>query len=96
MLKKRTLTFNLDHRYTVVLDPAEVFPEDPGQGTPAMVYGPGNASGTFFCAMGEGELVCGPVDHELPSNVMRWLESIAGEVDTFLNSATAEAQSNAA
>lgn len=96
MLKKRTITFNLDHRYTVVLDPAEVFPEDPGQGTPAMVYGPGNASGTFNCAMGEGELVCGPVDHELPSNVMCWLESIAGEVDTFLNKATEEAQRHAA
>jgi hypothetical protein len=39
-----------------VLDSAEIFPDDPGQGTPAMVH-KGSASSTYWCACGEGELL---------------------------------------
>jgi hypothetical protein len=37
------------------LDSAEIFPDDPGQGTPAMVY-LGNHSATYWWATGEGSL----------------------------------------
>lgn len=39
----------------IVLDASEIFPDDPGNGTPAMVYLPfGRGSATYWCAQGEG------------------------------------------
>lgn len=89
MLKKKTLTCRADPRYTVVLDPAEAFPEDPGQGTPSMLYGPDDTSATFFCALDTGEI---DGTQEIPSNVYRWLEFISDEVDEFVGRAFDEAR----
>lgn len=39
----------------IVLDAKEIFPSDPGNGTPAMVYLPfGRGHATYWCAQGEG------------------------------------------
>lgn len=73
----RTLTCPSDSRYRLELDPTQVFPDDPGQGTPAMVYGPRDSSGTYQAATSYGELACGPTVEPLPASVQRWLDSDA-------------------
>lgn len=76
--------------YKIVLDFNEAVPDDPGAGTPAMVYGPKDASGTFFCALETGEIdPCSP--HQLPSAVSAWLERMAEHVDEYLDLAFASA-----
>ena len=74
---KTTLTCPADRRFTLVMDPTEIFPDDPGNGTPLMVYGPRGASGTFDCALNTGELSCGDRDLDLPQDVLNWLASDA-------------------
>lgn len=69
----QTITCPHDGRYSLKLDPSQCFPEDPGAGTPAMVYGPRGVSGTYGCAVETGELECG--EHVLPPAVLRWLQS---------------------
>lgn len=59
--------------FFLILDPSEIILDDPGAGTPAMLYGPRNISGTYWCAVDAGE--CDGV--ELPAAVMRWLDSDA-------------------
>jgi len=89
MLQKKTLTCWADQRYSVVLDPAEAFPEDPGQGTPSMLYGPDDTSATFMCALDTGEI---DGTQEIPSDVWRWLESISDDVEDFTIKAFDEAR----
>lgn len=74
--------YNSDYR--VELDKGQVIDDNPGEGTPAMVYGPHGSCGTFYAAQGEGELACGDTVHVLPSDVSHWLNSIEDEVDEFL------------
>jgi len=68
---------------TLVLEQAECFPADPGQGTPAMVYlkkvGEFERSGTFWCCTEEGELDGYP----LAKSHLKWLESKADEVEKY-------------
>ena len=78
-----------DPRYYLVLDPAEIYPDDPGNGTPVMVYfdstGAHYASATYGCAIGEGELMrsdCGT--GALPPKVYEWLEELHEYVEQFL------------
>ena len=65
--------------WRLVLDPSEVFPSDPGRGTPAMVESPdGGCASTYWAAMDTGEaLACAYpwVDCEIPGVVIRWLDS---------------------
>lgn len=72
--------------WTLVADRREVYPEDPGQGTPLMVYGPRAASsGTLGRVLDTAE-VDGPgcrLD-EVPSRVMRWLERVADEAQAWV------------
>ena len=53
-----TTTLHGPNGLTLVLDPTQVFPNDPGAGTPAMVYLRGS-SGTYGCVVDTGELDCG-------------------------------------
>ncbi len=94
MLKKKTLTCDVDRRYKVELDPAQVFPDDPGQGTPAMLYGPRGASATFYCAEDTGELTSqdGDSTEEIPHLVCIWLGDVYDDVDELIERATAEAK----
>lgn len=64
------------------LDPAQVFPDDPGQGTPALVV-LGKWSATFTCALNEGVLD-GPCERELTNAQMAWLEKQEEYVNRYL------------
>lgn len=79
---KRTLTG--PGGLTLVLDSAEIFPDDPGQGTPAMVHTPEGGDGTFWAALGEGELICGPEPVQLTLSQSNWLEQQEDTVAAFL------------
>lgn len=71
---------------TVVLDSREIFPDDPGQGTPAMVnLDSRKASATFNCAWNEGTLSRDD-GGEVPLTISqsRWLDEIGDEVDAFI------------
>lgn len=72
--------------WRVEFDSAEIFPDDPGNGTPVMVYAsyfvrgyvyPKSASGTYNCVVNEG--MCGDVD--VPDSIMHWLESLEDEIE---------------
>jgi hypothetical protein len=72
----------------IELDSAEIFPDDPGQGTPAMVYvGEGDQhSGTYWAALNEGELICGRSgDYQLNASQHNWLAAQEETVGAFLD-----------
>lgn len=77
-------TIPLGNGWRLELDRAQVFPDDPGQGTPAMVYGPRGESATFQCALCEGEADAGAGYVAIPGAVMRALEAAEGDMDEFL------------
>jgi hypothetical protein len=66
------------------LDSAQIFPDDPGQGTPAMIH-LGLGSATYWCALNEGE-VFDTLTGTIPFSgaQMRWLEAQEEVVDAFL------------
>ena len=66
-------------RLKVVLDKSQVFLDDPGQGTPAMVY-LGNHSGTYYCAVETGLVD----DHELTKEQVAWLDGLDEKIDDYL------------
>ena len=65
----------------IVLDSREIVPNDPGAGTPAMVY-VGAHSGTFWCALDTGEIDGG--DYTLSDRQFRWLDDQFDSVDAFM------------
>ncbi len=72
----------------VELDPSQIFPDDPGQGTPQLVAARrGGMQGriietaTLNCALCEGELGCG--DFILTPEMSRWLEARETEIARF-------------
>ena len=77
----------------VELDKSQVIPDDPGAGTPAMVYlyepfaSRATACATYACACGEGELqpcyLHGDVI-QLTDAQRTWLASIDDEIGNFL------------
>jgi hypothetical protein len=87
-------TLNGPGGLTLVLDSREIFPDDPGQGTPAMVHlEHRNASSTFWCATGEGTVSGNGFgddsgDIELTSSQKNWLEARWEDVDAFLDEHT--------
>lgn len=64
----------------LVLDRREIFPNDPGSGTPALVHYAGQ-SGTLACILAEGEMIDGTT---LPDDVYAWLDGQESDADTFL------------
>ncbi len=70
----------------VILDKTQVFPDDPGQGTPAMVYNERGASATLTCAMNEGELDNSKTGYmnQLTEKQVDWLWEILQDVELFL------------
>jgi len=90
---KTILTCPQDPRWWIDLDPSEIYPDDPGNGTPAMLHfdpkGPeakvGRASGTFSCAVCEGEIFDGDCVRSIPAPVRSWLESAEEQVDDWLD-----------
>lgn len=70
--KTKTL---INGAYRLVLDASQIIPDDPGAGTPAVVYGPRDSSATFWCAVNEGVVSNSREDIEIPARVLRWLAS---------------------
>lgn len=83
-MRQMTITCPFNANYRVVLDKDQVIADDPGAGTPEMVYGPNGSCGTLYAAQSNGELVCGTNEHTLPGNIVNWLDSIDDEVAEFL------------
>lgn len=88
-----------DDRYKVweyrglrlVCDRNEVYPDDPGNGTPAIVQYKSQklkASSTYWCATGEGCLeITSPRNlgsFKLSDNQLAWLDSLDSELTEFL------------
>lgn len=66
----------------VKLDASEIFPGDPGNGTPAMVYLPfGRGCSTYWCACGEGDIE----GVELTPEQYEWLESLDVAITQWLD-----------
>lgn len=66
----------------IVLDAAEIFPDDPGNGTPAMVLAPfGRGTATFWCANETGEV---DGDHVMTEAQCRWLNEMEDAVTTWV------------
>lgn len=75
----------LGRGWSLALDSAEIIPDDPGAGTPAMVYGPFGKSATFGYALAEGMVYDGKGEEfDIPVSVYRKLEAAGPEVDEFL------------
>lgn len=84
-----------DSRYVLQLDYREVDADDPGQGTPAMVEGPGGASATYTAATEAGVLMDSACrDRLIPLDVQHWLCSLEERVENYINEAL-EAQEGA-
>ena len=73
-----TATYHGPEGWTLVADRREVFPDDPGQGTPLMVYGPrARCSGTLERVLDTAETDTNAGRLEpVPGRVMAWLEHI--------------------
>lgn len=70
----------------IILDPSQIFPDDPGQGTPAMVETDDRKyTATFDCAADTGELNCG--DYMLTPKQSNWLNEKVDYVDRWMERA---------
>lgn len=67
--------------YRLELNSREIVPDDPGAGTPALLWGPNKQTATFWCALDSGELGDGS---EIPESVMKWLDRMVPTVENFL------------
>jgi hypothetical protein len=85
------LTCPHDIRWRIELDAAQVYPDDPGAGTPAMVCFGANYSSTYWCAVGEEELLsedcCRTM--RIPARVVAWLLDKEDAIADFLAAAEA-------
>jgi hypothetical protein len=67
----------------LILDKSQVFPDDPGAGTPAMVELK-KASSTYWCAINEGELLTHNEPVTLSSKQLQWLHELEDFVNDYL------------
>lgn len=67
----------------VVLDRNEVYPDDPGHGTPALVV-LGTASASYWCVLDQGEIDGPGCPVSLSDKQRGWLDSVEEHVDEFL------------
>lgn len=74
----------LGRGWSISLRRDEVFPNDPGQGCPAVLCGPFGRSATYWRAMNEGE-VDGPDGcEEIPAHIFRAAEKAEAQVAAYL------------
>jgi hypothetical protein len=89
MVNDRKNTLFSDFGIRIELDLDEVYPDDPGNGTPAMVYVKhpkfGECSGTYWRVLDTGE-VDGPRSElvELTPEQVAWIGDQEDEVNEFL------------
>lgn len=74
-----TIICPFNRNLKIVLDKGQIFPDDPGMGTPAMVYR-GKDTATFWCASDTGEVDMIPI----PENEWDWLVSQYDTVNEYL------------
>jgi hypothetical protein len=77
-LKTRTLR---GKGIRIELDSAEIFPEDPGQGTPVLVVLANGDSATWNCITETGETADGT---QLTDDQKQWLESMTPTVEEWM------------
>jgi hypothetical protein len=66
--------------YKLKLDKDQVFPNDPGQGTPAMITSPSGKTATYNCVMDQGTVD----DEDVPERIYRHFELMEDEINEFL------------
>ena len=82
-MDKQTKTLTGPRGVQLILDRTQVFPDDPGNGTPAIVlYRTGSA--TYWCAVNEGQVDAHEGTIRLPQSVLDWLDSKETELEQFL------------
>lgn len=64
----------------VEMDTNEIFPNDPGMGTPVMVIVIGGGTATWNCAINEGETD----EEKLTDEQMKWLNQITPQVEKWM------------
>ena len=80
----KTLTCPHAPIWRIELDRCEVFPDDPGAGTPAMLYGPRDSSATFFCALDTEEISNDAECIDIPRLVLDWMSAEEFNIAAFL------------
>ena len=75
-------TLNGPNGIRIELDSDEIYPDDPGAGTPVMVY-LGEYSGTFYCVWDTGEIECG--EKTLSKTHQNWIDKQFEKVDAFVS-----------
>jgi hypothetical protein len=78
--EQRTIVCPFNSSLRIELDKDEIIPEDPGAGTPAMVY-KGSHSGTWWCVDDNGEFWDG---EELTYRERQWVAECGYDVDAFM------------
>ena len=68
--------------WQLIADRSQVFPEDPGAGTPLLVMSPTGTSGTLHCVLDTGEIGCG--DESVPASVLSWLARVQDEAEAWV------------
>jgi hypothetical protein len=69
--------------WTIELDARQIFPDDPGMGTPALIVAPSGLTATFWCGLDTGEVDCGT--EVIPPDVLKWLNSQVNTVEDWLD-----------
>jgi len=69
---KMEFTDRREKEWRIELYASEIHPDNPGEGTPLMVYGPESTSGTYRCVQQTGE-----IDGwlPLPKEVQDWIDA---------------------
>ncbi|WP_445392394.1 hypothetical protein ACUDTL_16920 [Stenotrophomonas pavanii] len=83
-MEAKTLICPHDPIWRVELDRREVFPDDPGAGTPAMLYGPRDSSATFYCALDTEEISNDRECIDIPRLVLDWMSAQEFNIAAFL------------
>jgi hypothetical protein len=83
MKPTKTLTYPTGRgTWKLEMNPSEVYPNDPGMGTPLLVIAPNGETSTLNCTLGEG-VVSGD-EQVVPAHVMKWLESVEAEAEAYV------------
>lgn len=85
-LQTQKQTIRRPQNYLAIeLDAAQIYPSDPGQGTPILVVH-GQHTATLECAVNEGELAGrGNVLYKLSDLEMKWLDSVYDQCNEWLD-----------
>jgi hypothetical protein len=77
---------------TITLDAGEVYPKDPGQGTPAVVTTRSGACATYECAVNTGLLMTDDLMREYPLTEaqLKWLDAQEEFIEEFVTYWTRE------